>query len=333
LLIHNKRIVSLQFLTFFNFKEGIMQVRKIMTKNPACCTSDSTLQEVAHMMEMYDCGCIPVVEDHQSKRPIGTITDRDITVRTFSRGNNPLEMKASDIMTTDIATVTPGTDVYQCLNTMEEKQIRRILVVDKDGRCVGIVAQADIAEHATNNHETVDFLREVSESDSDRARERRFESNRFENNERRTYRQNNRSFSQNEPPAPPPRQMYRQSYSEKESFSNGKMLLTLLGSIGLGAGLSYYFGSAEETKRRPHINQKFKMNQPDTKITIEKKTTHSTANPQPTSALNETSLSDSQTGLTGNRDTISGTVSSFNRTNDDDDLKPITEIGRTATNS
>lgn len=312
-----------------------MQVRKIMTKNPACCTSDSTLQEVAHMMEMYDCGCIPVIDNHQSKRPIGTITDRDITIRTFSRGDNPLEMKASDVMTTDIVTVTPDTDVYQCLNTMEEKQIRRILVVDKDGRCVGIVAQADIAEHATNQHETVEFLREVSESESDRARERRFESDRFENNERRTYRQNNPSFFQNEPPAPPPppRQTYRQSYAEKESFSNGKMLLTLLGSIGLGAGLSYYFGSEEEKKRRPFVNQKFKMNQPETKVSVEKKTTHSTANPQPTSVLNETFLSDSQTGLPGNRDTISGTVSSFNRTNDDDDLKPITAIGRTASNS
>ncbi len=309
-----------------------MQVKKIMTKNPACCTSDSTLQEVAHMMEMYDCGCIPVVDDHQSKRPIGTITDRDITVRAFSQGSNPLEMKASDIMTTDIVTVTPDTGINHCLDVMEDKQIRRILVVDKSGKCVGIVAQADIAEHATNHHETVDFLREVSESESDRSRERRFESDRFPNNERRTYRQNNRSFSQNESPNRS-RETYRQSYAEKESFSNGKMLLTLLGSIGLGAGLSYYFGTEEEKKRRPFVNQKFNTKQPDTKISVEKKTTHSTANPQPTSVLNETSLSDTRTGLTGNRDTISGTVSSFNRTNDDDDLKPITEIGRTATNS
>ncbi len=61
-------------------------------------------QEVAHMMEMYDCGCIPIVEDHRTNKPVGTITDRDIAVRAFTAGGgNPTEIKASDIMTTDIA--------------------------------------------------------------------------------------------------------------------------------------------------------------------------------------------------------------------------------------
>jgi CBS domain-containing protein len=308
-----------------------MQVKKIMTKNPACCTSDSTLQEVAHMMEMYDCGCIPVVDNHQSKRPIGTITDRDITIRTFSTGKNPLDMKASDIMTTDIVTVTPDTNVYHCLNVMEDRQIRRVLVVDRSGKCVGIVAQADLAEHVTNPAETMEFLREVSESENDRSRDRRFESNRSPYRERRTFAQSNRSFSQNESPARS-RQTSRQSYGEKESFSNGKMLLTLLGSIGLGAGLSYYFGTEEENKRRSFANQKTKTNQPATNITVEKRTSDLPINTT-TSARTETPLSTSSADLTGSRDTISGSVSSFNRINDDDDLKRTTEIGRTATNS
>jgi CBS domain-containing protein len=306
-----------------------MQVKKIMTKNPACCTSDSTLQEVAHMMEMYDCGCIPVIDSHQTKRPIGTITDRDITIRTFSAGKNPLEMKASDIMTTDIATVTPDTHIHQCLNTMEEKQIRRILVVDKSGKCVGIVAQADLAEHGTNQAETADFLREVSESESDRSRERRFETERFPNDQRRAYRQDSRSFAQYEAPDRS-RRTFRKSDDEKESFSNGKMLLTFLGSIGLGAGLSYYFKTEEENKRRSFAIQKTKTTQPTTKIKVEEKTTDL---PHSTPTHTEKSFTASAANVTGNRDTISGSVDSFNRTNDDEDLKPITEIGRTATNS
>jgi CBS domain-containing protein len=310
-----------------------MQVKKIMTKNPACCTSDSTLQEVAHMMEMYDCGCIPVVDDHQTKRPIGTITDRDVTIRTFSANKNPLEMKASDIMTTDIVTVTPDTGVYQCLNVMEEKQIRRVLVVDKNGRCVGIVAQADLAEHGTNPAETVRFLREVSESESDRSYDRRFESDRSPDNERRMYSQNNRSFSQNESPDRS-RETYRKSYTEKESFSNGKMLLTLLGSIGLGAGLSYYFGTEDENKRRSLANQKIKTGNLDAKNTVDKKTLDLSIPTPPTSVHPTTPLSTSSiTDKTERRDTISGSVGSFDKTNDDSDLKPITEVGRTATNT
>jgi CBS domain-containing protein len=329
LLILNKRIISLQFLTFFNFKEGIMQVKKIMTKNPACCTSDSTLQEVAHMMEMYDCGCIPVVADHQSKRPIGTVTDRDITVRTFSAGKNPLEMKASDIMTTDIATVTPDTSLDQCLNVMENRQIRRILVVDKNNRCVGIVAQADLAEHGTNQAETMEFIREVSESEADRVHETNYESNRSLNNQRRN-RQDNHSFSQNQSFGRS-RQSYRKQFVEKESFFNSSNLLTLLGTIGLGAGLSYYFGIGGGAEQP---TKKTKTQHLDTKISTGKKTDHLLTVAPATPAHKTTTMPGAATtDRTETRDTISGTVSSFNKTNDDDDLKPITEVGRTATNT
>lgn len=309
-----------------------MQVKKIMTKNPSCCTSDSTLQEVAHMMEMYDCGCIPVVEDHLTKRPIGTITDRDIVIRTFSANKNPLEMKASDIMTTDIVTVTPETDIDQCSKVMEEKQIRRVLVVDKDRRCVGIVAQADLAEHETNPTDTVKFLREVSETESDRSREKQFQPQGSSDSDRVRYAQGPRSFSLNES-SDKPRETQRKSYTEKESSSNGKIFLALLGTIGLGAGLKYYFGADEENKSRSFANRKINADRPEANTIVEKKTSQLPVSPSPTSVRTETPLSTSPIDLTGNRDTIGGSVGSFNRTNDDDDLKPITEIGRTASKS
>ena len=303
-----------------------------MTKNPACCTSDSTLQEVAHMMEMYDCGCIPVIDNHQTKRPIGTVTDRDITIRTFSAGKNPLEMKASDIMTSDIVTVTPDTSIDQCLNVMENRQIRRILVVDKTGRCVGIVAQADLAEHGTNQSETMEFLREVSESDADRVHEIGYDSNRSQGNRRRNLR-DNRSFSQNQPSGRSResyQRPYQRHYVEKESFFNSSNILTLLGTIGLGAGLSYYFGigGGEE-----HRARKTKTQHLDTKITTGKKTDNLLTVTPTTSGNKTTTTPTSTINKTEPKDTISGTVSSFNKTNDDDDLKPITEIGRTATNT
>ncbi len=76
-----------------------MKVKDIMSDNPACCTADSSLQEVAKMMLDHDCGAIPVVEDNTHKRPIGVITDRDITIRTVAVGDNPLHMSAKSVMT------------------------------------------------------------------------------------------------------------------------------------------------------------------------------------------------------------------------------------------
>lgn len=314
-----------------------------MTKNPSCCTPDSTLQEVAHMMEMYDCGCIPVVEDHLTKRPIGTITDRDIVIRTFNQNKNPLEMKASDIMTKDIVTVTPETEVSECSKTMQEKQIRRVLVVDQDRRCVGIVAQADLAEHETNPDDTVRFLREVSETESDRSREKQYQSQnekqyqpRYSSgSDRVNYTQNNRSFSPNQSPDKPrekyeTRETYGKRRVEKESSSNGKILLALLGTLGLGAGLKYYFGTGEKSERRLHSDRKMKTDQSEAKITTDTKTTPLPINPAPNSVHTEKPSSASSIDLTGNRDLVVGGADLFNKTNDDDDLKPITEIGRTA---
>ena len=76
-----------------------MDVRSAMTADPACCTPSSSLQNVASQMVDNDCGEIPVVDNHESRRPIGVVTDRDIAVRTVARGINPLEVTAADCMT------------------------------------------------------------------------------------------------------------------------------------------------------------------------------------------------------------------------------------------
>src|SRR5690606_8053549 len=76
-------------------KETIMNVKEVMTPQPACCTSDASLQEAANLMVEHDCGCIPVVDGKDTKKPIGMITDRDITTRAVALGKNPLELKVS----------------------------------------------------------------------------------------------------------------------------------------------------------------------------------------------------------------------------------------------
>jgi CBS domain-containing protein len=139
-----------------------MRVKEIMTPDPACCTPDSTLQRVAEMMVENDCGEIPVVENAASMRPVGVITDRDITCRTVAKGLNPLTLTVSECMTTPCVTVTPDRSLDECCNVMEENRIRRVPVVDEGGAVVGIVALADIAKHAAKR-ETAEVVKEVSE--------------------------------------------------------------------------------------------------------------------------------------------------------------------------
>ena len=140
-----------------------MNVGEIMTKNPACCTAETPLQEVAQMMVDHDCGCIPIVDSEDSKIPVGVITDRDITCRVVAKGQNPLDLTAADAMTSTVVSVTPETSLEDCCNLMEESQIRRVAVVDENGACCGIIAQADIANNASDR-KTAEVVQEVSKS-------------------------------------------------------------------------------------------------------------------------------------------------------------------------
>lgn len=140
-----------------------MNVSEIMTKNPACCTPDASLEDVAALMVSNDCGCIPVVSDNEDRMPVGVITDRDIVTRAVARGKNPLGLTAADVMTESVVTVTPDTSIEDCCNLMEDEQIRRVTVVDEKGACCGIVAQADIANN-TDIRKTAEVVQEVSKA-------------------------------------------------------------------------------------------------------------------------------------------------------------------------
>lgn len=140
-----------------------MKVKEIMTKNPACATPTTSLQETAKMMVDNDCGCIPVIEDNDNKKPVGMITDRDITIRTVAGGKNPLEMTVNDVMSKDVITVNADSTVEDCCDLMEKNQVRRVAVVDDNGSCCGIVAQADIAIKAADT-KTDQVVEKISKS-------------------------------------------------------------------------------------------------------------------------------------------------------------------------
>jgi CBS domain-containing protein len=200
--------------------EVYMQVREIMTRNPACCAPDSTLQEVARMMQENDCGCIPVVDSLTEMKPVGTITDRDITIRTLAANQNPMNMIASNIMTSDIATVTPQTSVEECFDVMEDREIRRVLVVDEQGRCCGIVAQADVVQSGVNPIRTNKVIREISESAPTHNQRISMGTGR------------------------------QKSHANNQSFINNNSLLPLLIGLGSGAALTYLLNTRRKSTYR-----------------------------------------------------------------------------------
>lgn len=127
-----------------------MRVGDVMTMNPAVCTPDTNLREVAQMMVECDCGAIPVVEAKGSFKPAGIVTDRDIVVRVVARGENPAERTARHAMSNNTITVSVDAELEDAARLMEEHRVRRILVVNDDTGAdqrgiVGIVSQADVA--------------------------------------------------------------------------------------------------------------------------------------------------------------------------------------------
>lgn len=134
-------------------------VNTVMTASPARCRPDTPLPEVARLMIEHDCGQIPVVDD--SDVPMGVVTDRDIATRIVALDRNPATSFAGDAMTTPVVTIRADDTLKNCVYLMEDSQVRRIPVVDGDGKLVGIVSLADLAL-AGKKKATAEVVEEVS---------------------------------------------------------------------------------------------------------------------------------------------------------------------------
>ncbi|HTD27862.1 MAG TPA: CBS domain-containing protein [Xanthomonadaceae bacterium] len=139
-----------------------MNLKSVMTPKPACCIPQTALRGIAHLMKERDCGLIPVVDTLDTLRPIGTITDRDIAMRIVATGKDPAEATAADCMTSPCVTIEVDRSLRDCCELMEAHMLRRMLVVDDDGKLCGIVSLADVA-HSGHDATTVDVLKVVSQ--------------------------------------------------------------------------------------------------------------------------------------------------------------------------
>ncbi len=136
-----------------------MRVQDIMTKDPTCCRPDNSIAEAAKLMSKMDCGALPVVDE--AGVLVGVVTDRDICCRGVAEGKSG-NIWVAELMSSDVLTVALADDISACCDRMEERQVRRAIVIDDAGKCCGIVAQADIARKGTSG-DTFELVRDVSE--------------------------------------------------------------------------------------------------------------------------------------------------------------------------
>jgi CBS domain-containing protein len=133
-------------------------VREAMTSNPCTIDADKPVAYAAKMMKQENVGIAPIVE---GDRLIGTLTDRDIAVRVVAEGKSPETTRVREVASSAPVTVDPEQDLDEALRLMATHQVRRLPVVEEDGRVVGVLAQADVAEEAKAK-KTGELVEEIS---------------------------------------------------------------------------------------------------------------------------------------------------------------------------
>jgi CBS domain-containing protein len=120
------------------------QAKDIMTPNPMTCRETDTVYDAVRIMKSADTGIVPIVDQNQSC--VGVVTDRDICMQVILNNQDPKSTELVNVMSRDLLTCQPQDDLNRILDQMEQRQVKRIVVVDQNNRCIGIISEADIAQ-------------------------------------------------------------------------------------------------------------------------------------------------------------------------------------------
>ncbi len=139
---------------------------EVMTKNPICCLPNDTVVKAAELMKSGNIGSIPVIENEQTQKLVGIVTDRDLVLKVVAEGHDAKSTKVEAVMTHKIITCGAEDDLQKALDAMSEHQLRRIPVVDNDNKILGIIAQADIATRFDHPKRMAAVVKEISLSNA-----------------------------------------------------------------------------------------------------------------------------------------------------------------------
>jgi CBS domain-containing protein len=140
--------------------EDFMKISEVMTRSPEVVRPEATVQEAARKMDQLNVGALPVCD---GDRLVGMITDRDITVRATSAGKAPDRCRVQDAMSADVDYCYVDDNVNDAAEKMQERQIRRLPIIDRDQRLVGIVALGDLATDVNKPKTVASTLEKISE--------------------------------------------------------------------------------------------------------------------------------------------------------------------------
>ena len=136
---------------------------EVMTQNPVCCLPTDSVSKAAQLMKSEDVGSIPVIEDEQTMKLIGIVTDRDLALQVVAPERDPGSTQVEDVMTYEIITCRATDDVQKAVDAMAQHQLRRMPVIDGDHRIVGIISQADVATRVEKSEEVAEMVKEISQ--------------------------------------------------------------------------------------------------------------------------------------------------------------------------
>jgi CBS domain-containing protein len=138
---------------------------EVMTKKPVCCLPNDMVAKVAKLMKSEHIGSIPVIENEQTKKLVGIVTDRDLALKIVAEGLDAKSTKVDAVMTRKVVTCLAEDDLQKALDAMAEHQLRRIPIVDNENKIVGIIAQADVATRVDQPEKTAEMVKEISQAD------------------------------------------------------------------------------------------------------------------------------------------------------------------------
>ena len=135
-----------------------MKVKDMMHKGLECVSPEAGVANIAQKMKQFDVGAIPVAKDGEL---IGMVTDRDIVIRCLANGKDSGKLKAKDVMTAGVVYCRDTEEVEDAIRLMENKQIRRLPVLDETKRMVGMISLGDVS-HAVPQDLTGEVTKAVS---------------------------------------------------------------------------------------------------------------------------------------------------------------------------
>ena len=139
---------------------------ELMTKTLVCCLPHDTVEKAAQLMKSGNIGSIPVIENEQTQKLVGIVTDRDLALKVVAEGRDAKTTKVEAVMTPNVVTCQPDDDLQKTLDAMSEHQLRRIPVVGTGNKILGIISQADVATRVNQPDKTAKMVKEISQSNA-----------------------------------------------------------------------------------------------------------------------------------------------------------------------